>query len=189
VGVRGRVVMLVRHAVPFSPEADGPGDDERGLASEGRGQAEGLAGELPRPALVVSSPYLRAVQTVEPLARAHGLPVRVDRELREWDDGLGYTPDYAHHYARSWDEPGVARPGGESLEQVSIRATTALRRIAASVDGGVVVGSHGTFVARALVGFGVTGINWPFLAAMPMPAVYRLQITDFGVLAADGPGL
>lgn len=186
----GRVVLLVRHAVPYPPVAGGPDDYERGLTSQGSKQAEDLIGVLPRPDLIVSSPYLRAVRTVEPLGRLYGLPVRVDRELREWDSGLAATPDFARHYSRSWDEPGMVRGNGESLEQVSIRATTALRRITAPIDRGVVVvGSHGTFVARALAGFGVPGIDWPFASVMPMPAVYRLWIPDSGVVVADGPGL
>lgn len=187
--VDGRVVLLVRHALPFRPEPGGLDDHHRGLTTDGRRQAEDLAGELPRPALIVSSPYLRAVRTVEPLARAYGMAVRVEHELREWDSGLGATPDFARHYARSWDEPGMARPGGESLDQLSIRATDALDRLTAPISGGVVVvGSHGTFIARALVGFGIGGVDWPFAAAMPMPAVYRLRIADSGVVA-DGPGL
>jgi 2,3-bisphosphoglycerate-dependent phosphoglycerate mutase len=187
--VGGWAVFLVRHAVPFSPVVGGPDDLRRGLTGVGFRQAEDLAGELPEPDLVVSSPYLRAVQTVEPLARSYGLTVQVRYELREWDSGLEVTPDFARHYARSWDEPSGARPGGESLDQLSIRATDAVRRLTPPAGGGIVViGSHGTFIARALSGFGVAGIDWPFAATMPMPAVYRLSITGSGVIA-DGPGL
>ncbi|MGB3439159.1 MAG: hypothetical protein WBA97_10450 [Actinophytocola sp.] len=50
------------------------------------------------------------------------------------------------------------------------------------------MGSHGTFIARALIGFGLTGVDWPFSHAMPMPAIYRLHLTD-GATHAAGPGL
>jgi 2,3-bisphosphoglycerate-dependent phosphoglycerate mutase len=76
-----------------------------------------------------------------------------------------------------------------SLDQLSIRATAALTALAASaLDGVVVVGSHGTFIARALLGLGIAGIDWPFCAAMPMPAVYRLWM-DGDRVSVDGPGL
>jgi 2,3-bisphosphoglycerate-dependent phosphoglycerate mutase len=179
-------IVLVRHASPVLPRPGGPDDHHRALTAEGVHQARRLVGELPAPELVVSSPYRRAVQTVEPLARAYGLTVRTDPRLREWDSGLEPRPDYARHHTYSWDNPDHARAGGESLARLTDRATTALLDWAA--HGPVVVGSHGTFVARALLGFGVDGIDWPFCAAMPMPAVYRLR-WEGGRVVVSGPGL
>jgi 2,3-bisphosphoglycerate-dependent phosphoglycerate mutase len=184
-------LVLVRHARSVVPRPGGPGDHHRPLAPEGRLQAEALVEELAasRPVLIASSPYRRAVETVAPLARALGLPVRTWRTLREWDSGLEPSADYARHYAASWADPGWARPGGESLRQLSERSTAILAALAvAHPDGTVIVGSHGTFVARALVGFGVAGVDWPFASAMPMPAVYRLRFAGDGV-RATGPGL
>lgn len=176
-------VVLVRHAESVVPYAGGPDDYYRPLSEVGLVQAGGLVAELVGlgPVLIVSSPYLRAVQTVEPLARAVGLPVRVEHDLREWDSGIAVTPDYARHYAGSWADPDFARPGGESLSQLTGRAMAVLRRLVREqVDGTVVVGSHGTFVSRALVGVGV-GVDWAFSRRMPMPAVYRLRFADGGV--------
>ncbi len=170
---------------------NGPDGYHRPLTSEGVAQAEALADELTRlgPVLIVSSPYLRAVQTVEPTAVALGVPVHRDHALREWDSGLAFTPEYARHYAESWADPHHARPGGESLHELSVRATDVLTSLARQhPDGTVVVGSHGTFISRALVGFGRTTVDWPFSRAMPMPAIYRLRFTDDGV-RVGGPGL
>ncbi|GAA3986458.1 histidine phosphatase family protein [Allokutzneria multivorans] len=172
--------MLVRHAESEIPRPGGPDEYHRPLTATGLAQAASLV--LPRPTRVVSSPYLRAVQTVAPL----GLPVDTVHELREWDSGLQPSPDYARHYAASWADPEMARPGGESLAQLTSRAVAALTALA---DGGVVVvGSHGTFVARALAGFGVSTVDWPFSAAMPMPAVYRIRFSA-GHPHVSGPGL
>ncbi|XVV06048.1 histidine phosphatase family protein [Actinosynnema sp. CA-248983] len=184
-------VVLVRHARPVLPSVNGPDDYHRPLTEEGVAQAELLVDELTRlrPVVIASSPYLRAVQTVEPAARVLGMPVQRDHALREWDSGLGFTPEYARHYAESWANPEQARAGGESLHELSDRATgivTSLARL--HPDGTVVVGSHGTFISRALVGLGVTTVDWPFSRAMPMPAIYRIRFTDHGV-RVGGPGL
>ncbi|WP_030433912.1 histidine phosphatase family protein [Allokutzneria albata] len=173
-------LILVRHAESVVPRPGGPDEFHRPLTETGLAQAENLVAELvsARPTLIVSSPYLRAVQTVEPLARAVGLPVRTRWELREWDSGLEPTPDYARYYAESWADPAAARPGGESLRQLTDRAVAALTALAGESDGGtVVVGSHGTFVARALVGFGMSTVDWEFSRAMPMPAIYRIEVS------------
>ncbi len=168
-------VLLVRHAEAEIPRVGGPDEYHRPLSARGSAQAQRLLG-LPRPDAVFSSPYLRAVQTVQPLADAFGLAVRTDHELREWDSGLAPKPDYARYYAESWAEPGFARPGGESLARLTERAVAVLTRLAGEFER-VVVGSHGTFVARALVGFGVVGVDWELSRSMPMPAIYRV---DFG---------
>jgi phosphohistidine phosphatase len=72
-------LFLVRHAKadPGSP------DELRRLNDKGRKQARKLAKQLAteRPDLVLSSPLLRARETADPIARAAGVPLRVDDRL------------------------------------------------------------------------------------------------------------
>ena len=172
-------VVLVRHATSMMPTVDGP--DEFGpLATGGLLQALELTESLTEllPAAVWSSPYLRAIQTVEPTARALNLEVQTRWELREWDHGFAFTSDWMPHYERSWADPSFARPDGESLDQLTRRAVAAILGLARRYTGQrSLVGSHGTFVSRALCGFGVA-IDWPFLRGMPMPAIYRLRFDE-----------
>jgi phosphohistidine phosphatase SixA len=77
--------VLVRHA-SAGDRADGAEDDRlRPLDARGRRQATGLAELLGGLDLrrVVSSPYVRCVETVEPLAAALGLEVERDDRLAE----------------------------------------------------------------------------------------------------------
>ena len=92
---------VVRHAKAGS-RSHWTGDDrKRPLSTKGRKQADDLAdtvGKLKITA-VFSSPYLRCVQTVEPLARKLGLPVQSAPELAE---GRGVRGLY-----RFFDDPKV----------------------------------------------------------------------------------
>ncbi len=78
-------VYLVRHAKAGSRQRwDGP-DDQRPLTKPGRAQADALCELLLREpiARVVSSPYVRCRQTVEPLAQQLRLPVDLSDALAE----------------------------------------------------------------------------------------------------------
>jgi 8-oxo-dGTP diphosphatase len=83
-------LYVVRHANAGSrSDWDGP-DRLRPLSEKGRLQAEGIAKELADQdvRLLVSSPSVRCVQTLEPLgARGLALPVVVDDRLDEGSGG------------------------------------------------------------------------------------------------------
>jgi broad specificity phosphatase PhoE len=79
---------LIRHAKAGSRRTWRGGDDQRPLSPLGCEQADALVATfagLPIEA-IVSSPSLRCIQTVEPLARARGLGVDVDPKLAEGAD-------------------------------------------------------------------------------------------------------
>lgn len=123
-----------------------------GLSERGRAQAKDVARYLrSAPVTAVwSSPLQRAVETAEPIARAHDLPIRVADDLIEWkmaDDWAGIR----------WEALPTERPGEleaylehpldmpfakESLTNLAQRMRTALIAIAADHDGDVVVVSH-----------------------------------------------
>jgi phosphohistidine phosphatase SixA len=78
-------VLLIRHAHAGSRK-DWDGDDSlRPLSRRGRGQALALARRLVvwSPVRVLSSPYVRCVQTVQPLADDLGRKVEETDELAE----------------------------------------------------------------------------------------------------------
>lgn len=89
-------LLLVRHASAGSRSRwDGP-DHLRPLDDKGHRQAAGLAAawtgaKVPRIAGVLSSPYLRCVQTVELLAGKVGLPVEEEPALAEGHETAATT--------------------------------------------------------------------------------------------------
>jgi phosphohistidine phosphatase SixA len=78
-------ILLVRHA-SAGDRAEWDGEDRlRPLDARGRRQAEALVGQLAGFEIdrILSSPYVRCVQTVEPLARTRGLEIKEREELAE----------------------------------------------------------------------------------------------------------
>jgi 8-oxo-dGTP diphosphatase len=76
-------MLLVRHALAGDSDTWAGDDRLRPLDATGRRQASGLVDlladfELER---IVSSPYLRCIETVEPLANARGIQIEHDEAL------------------------------------------------------------------------------------------------------------
>lgn len=126
-------LFLIRHA----KAAPGDPDELRPLTGEGLEQARALGERLSRhptpPALVLTSPLLRARQTAEPIAHAVGAEVRVENRLapgasaalvREAIEGLegpvaavGHQPDCSEiAFALTGSDPGFPAAGLLELE-------------------------------------------------------------------------
>lgn len=78
-------LLLVRHADAGQRSTWNGDDRERPLSRQGRIQAQRLVGLLApyRPQRLLSSPYLRCVETLGPLAAATGLEVEEEEDLAE----------------------------------------------------------------------------------------------------------
>ena len=78
-------ILLVRHGHAGSRGSwEGP-DRDRPLSSKGRAQARSIATNLEKycPVRLLSSPYLRCVETLAPLGEVLGLEVEAVEELAE----------------------------------------------------------------------------------------------------------
>jgi 8-oxo-dGTP diphosphatase len=84
-------LVIVRHGSAGDPDEWEDDDHLRPLDKKGRKQAARLVDVLAgsRIERIVSSPYLRCVQTVEPLARARALEIEEAVELAEHQFGEG----------------------------------------------------------------------------------------------------
>jgi broad specificity phosphatase PhoE len=101
--------ILLRHAWAGHREHWDDDDTQRPLDERGRRQAEELDLDVNR---IVSSPYVRCVQSVEPLAAKLGLEVEIDDRLAE-----GASGDDARALLDELDG-GVACTHGDIVEAV-----------------------------------------------------------------------
>lgn len=85
---RSGTAFLVRHAHAGDRDAWSDDDRLRPITKKGRKQSEAIASLLAKAGLdaIHSSPYVRCVQTVEPLARATKLDIVIDDALTEGTD-------------------------------------------------------------------------------------------------------
>ena len=173
---RHRRLWLVRHG-ESTWNASGlvQGHLDPGLSGSGREQADRCARSLaagPRADVALyASDLRRALETAAPIAKALGLAVRVEPELRERSlgDAEG-RPNALLDTTRSGIEGGrvvdadSAPDGGESVRQLYERAVRCASRILSTHGGDVVFVCHGGVVRVLLAwldGVEPDEMTWP----------------------------
>ena len=149
------------------------------LTGHGRAQAEAVAVRLAREGIdrIYCSDLGRTCETAAPIARATGVDVVRDPELRERSYGIleGRTfaeiaTEYPEMYERIRSrDPEYAVERGESAVQFSARIVAAMERIAAASPGKrVAVVTHG----------GVVGTLYRHAKAIPLDAPRTYSLTN-----------
>jgi 2,3-bisphosphoglycerate-dependent phosphoglycerate mutase len=169
-------VLLIRHAESIAPGTADFDEYTRPLTAKGFRDAERLADSLStRIDGAYSSPYIRARQTIEPIAKARGLTIETIEDLRERMLSPVDLPDWRGALRRSWEDFDYAPVGGETSHVAQARVVRVLDDIRARHSGGgvVMLASHGNLIALALNAF-MSGVDYAFWESIPMPAVFRL---------------
>ncbi|MFE0758425.1 histidine phosphatase family protein [Inquilinus sp. NPDC058860] len=164
-------LYLIRHCRAAGQEPEAP------LTAEGHDQAlrlrDRLAG-LPI-ARIVSSPFLRARDSAAPLAKRLGLAVRIDARLAERVLAAEPAEDWRDRLRRSFADPALAWPGGESGAAATRRGLAALADAAAGAEGPVAVVSHGNLLALLLHSFDNRD-GFSAWAALSNPDVFHIDL-------------
>ena len=173
-------ILLIRHAesapAPDTPEADWP------LSDAGVSQSLDLAASLASrgSSRIYSSPFKRAIATVQPLAAALGLSVTVDSDLRERKSVEGWVENRDEILRRSWLDFDFALPGCESARACQDRMRTCLENIAAvNAAATAVACSHGNAIALFLNALDPS-FGYEQWRAMKNPHVFDLRRTPDG---------
>lgn len=171
-------VLLVRHAEAVPVGSPDHQEDERPLTQAGRDAAEALADQLDNVSLssVYSSPYARAVQTVEPAAARHDRRVLILEDLRERRLTATSLPNWREHLELAWQDHDYALEGCESGRAAQRRGLGVLNllRVRHPDGGRLLVGSHGNLISLMLHAL-EPSVDLAFHLAMPNPALYWLE--------------
>jgi broad specificity phosphatase PhoE len=125
------------------------------LTERGREQARAAAPALLayEPGLVVASDLRRATDTAKILVESGGLPLRLDKRLRETDIGewQGLTSDevdvrYPGGISTWQSDPTWAPPSGESRVEVATRAHELVTELDEEQSGTVLLCAHGGLI-------------------------------------------
>lgn len=164
-------LFVIRHCQASGQHPDAP------LTENGARQAEALASFLAPLGIdgIVSSPYLRAVHTIQPLAHQMQLEVRTDQRLAERVLSGAPLSDWLDCLSRTFVELDLAYPGGESSNEAMARSVGAVRDVLSGQSQRTALVTHGNLMTLLLKSFD-TRLGFEHWAALANPDVYRVTV-------------
>ncbi|MBF2047518.1 MAG: histidine phosphatase family protein [Elainella sp. C42_A2020_010] len=168
-----QIVYLVRHCQATGQEPDAP------LTETGQQQAIALADWLSEAQItrIISSPYVRAYQSIVPLAKRLRLTIEVDDRLIE--RVLCSTPlnHWQEKLAETFVDLDLSFAGGESSRVAMSRGMAVVDEVIHQSESSVAIVTHGNLMALILKRFDEQ-IGYAEWANLRNPDVYRVQIGD-----------
>ncbi|ALA51432.1 histidine phosphatase family protein [Shouchella clausii] len=123
---------------------------------------------------VLSSPYKRAIQTVECVAAGIGKEVIIKEGFKERRLSVKPMEDFQAAIAKVWEDPTFFWEGGESNVAAQKRGVQALLNVLEEYEGkSIVIGTHGNIMVL-LMNFFNRNYDFLFWKSLGMPDIYEL---------------
>lgn len=172
-------IYMVRHAE--SPYTEG-NERTRGLTLEGKKNVGKITEILKDEGInmIISSPYARAILTVEGLAGELALDIQIFEDLRErhFSDCLITNEEFMPAIKRMFEDSAYSLPGGESNTLCQKRSVGVMKYILQEHKGKkIAVGTHGNVMTLMMNYFDST-YGWDFLNQTKKPDIYKLLFKD-----------
>ncbi|MFC7442215.1 histidine phosphatase family protein [Laceyella putida] len=166
-------IFLVRHCQAAGQER------EARLTQQGIEQAQQLAEFFAAVEIehIVSSPYVRAVDSIKPTARKKGLSIHTDERLVERKLAGEPREDWRTCLRQTFGDLDLCFEGGESSRAAMLRAVAVCEERLRTVQGSVIMVSHGNLITLLLKYFDHS-IGFEDWEQMTNPDVYRIWHED-----------
>lgn len=128
--------------------------------------------------IIASSPFVRAVNTIQGISDIKNIPIDLHYDLRERKVAHNFIDDFHTFVDNQWQDFDYHLDGGESLNQVQSRGVKALEKILDThANKSIVVGTHGTFQA-VIMNYYDKKYDLDFWRTIQMPDIYKLEFDD-----------
>jgi 2,3-bisphosphoglycerate-dependent phosphoglycerate mutase len=124
---------------------------------------------------IISSPYIRAVQTIEPFAALRQLEIDTDVRLGERVLSTAIMEDWLEKLSLSFEDLDLVFEGGESSRQAMNRSKEVIDELINNDKDNIIVVSHGNLTSLILKSFD-DQYGFEEWKSMSNPDVYRVVI-------------
>ncbi|MBE7103283.1 histidine phosphatase family protein [Bacillus cereus] len=176
-------IYFVRHAhSTYTKE-----ERERPLSEKGYFDAENVTHLLKDEYVdvVISSPYKRAIQTVQGIANTYNVSIQIEEDLRERLLSKEPVADFNAAMQNVWEDWAFAYEGGESNDVAQRRAVLCMQNILGKYKGkNIVIGTHGNIMVL-LMNYFDSKYDFQFWKTLHMPDVYKLTFNSDRLVSAE----
>ncbi|MCU4970178.1 histidine phosphatase family protein [Bacillus toyonensis] len=176
-------IYFVRHAhSTYTKE-----ERERPLSEKGHCDVENVTRLLKDGHIdvVISSPYKRAIQTVQGIANTYNVSIQIEEDLRERLLSSEPVEDFNDAIENVWEDWTFAYEGGESNDVAQKRAILCMQNILGKYKGkNIVIGTHGNIMVL-LMNYFDSKYDFQFWKTIQMPDVYKLTFDNNRFISAE----
>ena len=165
-------LYFVRHAHSIYT----PDELARPLSAKGLADSEIVCNILKNENIdiIISSPFKRAVQTIEGIAKVLGKEVIIEDDFKERNLSVKPVEDFYLAITKVWEEPTFSWEGGESNIIAQKRGIKAILKVLETYqDKNIVVGTHGNIMVLIMNYFD-RKYGFSFWKDLDMPDIYKL---------------
>ncbi|MCU5484046.1 histidine phosphatase family protein [Bacillus cereus] len=177
------IIYFVRHAhSTYTKE-----ERERPLSEKGHCDAENVIHLLKDKHIdvVISSPYKRAIQTVQGIANTYHVSIEIEEDLRERLLSSEPVADFNDAIENVWEDWSFAYEGGESNDVAQRRAVICMQSIFKKYKGkNIVIGTLGNIMVL-LMNYFDSKYDFRFWKTLRMPDIFKLNFHNEDLVAAE----
>ncbi|MBA4494480.1 histidine phosphatase family protein [Paenactinomyces guangxiensis] len=167
-----RQLYIVRHCCAEGQEP------EASLTAEGQVQAKKLLSFFAgiKVDQIISSPYVRAIESIRPLAEERNISITTDQRLIERRLCGRKLPDWLERLQETFEDPDLCLEGGESSRAAMKRVVPVAEELLCREDGNSVIVSHGNLITLLLKHFDER-FGFEEWKKMSNPDVFRITVS------------
>jgi len=171
--MRNKQLYIIRHC-----EAEGQAPESK-LSNKGLSQADSLADFLFTRGIskIVSSPYLRAVESIKPLSKRLSVPIETDNNLKERVLSREPISNWYSVLRNSFSDFNLKIPGAESNNMAMQRGIKAINKILLSPEHVTAVVTHGNLLILLLKFFDQK-YGFEDWEALTNPDIYNISLEE-----------
>ncbi|MCJ7840904.1 histidine phosphatase family protein [Lederbergia sp. NSJ-179] len=166
-------IYIIRHC-----EAEGQSSDSP-LTEKGFIQANELSDFLSDRKVdrIISSPFLRAIQTIKPFAENKNIEIEMDSRLSERVLSSSFFPDWMDKLEATFRRMDLKYEGGESSNEAMNRIVEVVNDIVASDSKNTIIVAHGGIISLLLNHYD-NNFGFEQWKGLSNPDVYLLRLTN-----------
>ncbi|WP_144550848.1 histidine phosphatase family protein [Peribacillus simplex] len=170
-------IYIVRHC-----EAQGQPSESQ-LTEKGSKQAKYLVEFFSNTKIdrIISSPFLRAIKSVEPLSEKTNIKIEIDERLSERTLSTTDLPDWYEKLKATFNDMELKFEGGESSQEAMNRIVNVVEEVIKNGTENTVIVSHGNIISLLLKNYN-GNFDFECWKNLSNPDIFQINCINNGVI-------